>query len=115
MGFKKKISVGNSLCNEQNSNKRLENNARGQITVFEEYRDLLSVEEMCEMLCIGKKLGISIAGVWKIHCFRHNRIWKITAPSSGVCCDRVILNSDNFNAHKRMTLMGIIYFEKKKK
>ena len=50
--------------------------------MFEEYRDLLSVEEMCEMLSIGKNSAYQLLASGKIHCFRHNRIWKI--PKAGV-------------------------------
>ncbi len=50
--------------------------------MFEEYRDLLSVEEMCEMLCIGKNSAYSLLSSGKVPCFRQNRIWKI--PKEGL-------------------------------
>lgn len=54
----------------------------GVMILFNEYRDVLTVEELCEMLDIGKNAAYKLLASGKIHCFRHNRVWKI--PKEGV-------------------------------
>ena len=44
--------------------------------------ELVTVEELCTMLMIGKNLAYKLLSSGKIKCFRINRIWKI--PRSGV-------------------------------
>ena len=44
--------------------------------------ELVTVEELCAMLMIGKNLAYKLLSSGKIKCFRINRIWKI--PRSGV-------------------------------
>ena len=50
--------------------------------MFKEYRDLLTVEELCEMMSIGKNAAYRLLASGRLHCFRHNRVWKI--PKQGV-------------------------------
>ena len=39
--------------------------------------DLLTVEELCNTLMIGKNAAYQLLASGKIKCFRINRIWKI--------------------------------------
>ena len=39
--------------------------------------DLLTVEELCDTLMIGKNAAYQLLASGKIKCFRINRIWKI--------------------------------------
>ena len=39
--------------------------------------DLLTVEELCDTLKIGKNAAYQLLASGKIKCFRINRIWKI--------------------------------------
>jgi excisionase family DNA binding protein len=50
--------------------------------MFEEYNDLLTVEELCEMLSIGKNSAYKLLASGDLKCFRYNRVWKI--PKQGV-------------------------------
>ena len=45
--------------------------------MFEDYNDLLTVEEFCEMLSIGKNGAYQLLGSGKVKAFRYNRVWKI--------------------------------------
>ncbi|MBP2656593.1 MAG: excisionase [Firmicutes bacterium] len=45
--------------------------------MFEQYSDLVSVEELCEMLVIGKNSAYKLLSSGEIKCFRYNRVWKI--------------------------------------
>ena len=50
--------------------------------MFEQYNDLITVEELCEMLSIGKNAAYKLLSSGELKCFRYNRIWKI--PKQGV-------------------------------
>lgn len=50
--------------------------------MLEEYRDLITVEELCEILYIGKNAAYRLLSSGRLHCFRYNRVWKI--PKEGV-------------------------------
>ena len=50
--------------------------------MFNDYGDLVSVEELCEMLAIGKNAAYTLLSSGKLKAFRHNRVWKI--PKQGV-------------------------------
>jgi excisionase family DNA binding protein len=50
--------------------------------MFEEYNDLLTVEDLCEMLSIGKNSAYKLLASGDLKCFRYNRVWKI--PKQGV-------------------------------
>lgn len=45
--------------------------------MFERYDDLLTVEEFCEALGIGKNVAYEILGSGDIKAFRTGRLWKI--------------------------------------
>ena len=45
--------------------------------MFDHYSDLVSVEDLCEMLAIGKNSAYKLLSSGEIKCFRHNRVWKI--------------------------------------
>lgn len=45
--------------------------------MFNHYEDLLSVEELCEILAIGKNAAYEILNTGEIKAFRTGRIWKI--------------------------------------
>lgn len=50
--------------------------------MFEQYNDLITVEELCEMLSIGKNAAYKLLSSGELKCFRYNRVWKI--PKQGV-------------------------------
>lgn len=45
--------------------------------MFNEYNDLLNVEELCDILGIGKNVAYDILNNGEIKAFRTGRIWKI--------------------------------------
>ena len=45
--------------------------------MFERYGDLLTVEDFCEMLSIGKNGAYQLLASGKVKAFRYNRVWKI--------------------------------------
>ena len=45
--------------------------------MFENYSDLVSIEELCEMLFIGKNVAYELLQRKKIKAFRIGRLWKI--------------------------------------
>jgi hypothetical protein len=45
--------------------------------MFEQYDDLVSVEDLCTMLAIGKNAAYKLLSSGELKCFRHNRVWKI--------------------------------------
>lgn len=45
--------------------------------MFNDYPDILTVEELCEVLCIGKNTAYSLLTSKQIKAFQQNRIWKI--------------------------------------
>lgn len=46
--------------------------------MFEQYNDLLTVEELCEALGIGKNIAYEILGTGEINAFKiGDRTWKI--------------------------------------
>lgn len=50
--------------------------------MFECYGDLVTVEELCEMLSIGKNNAYKLLASGQLKSFRYNRVWKI--PKQGV-------------------------------
>lgn len=46
--------------------------------MFEQYGDLVTVEELCEMLSIGKNSAYKLLASGDLKAFRYNRVWKIT-------------------------------------
>mgnify|MGYP003451499941 CR=1 FL=1 len=45
--------------------------------MFNDYNDLVTVEELCEMLSIGKNAAYKLLASGDLKCFRMNRVWKI--------------------------------------
>lgn len=45
--------------------------------MFEQYSDIVTVEELCEMLSIGKNAAYQLLASGQIRAFRYNRVWKI--------------------------------------
>ena len=45
--------------------------------MFNEYSDLVNVEELCEMLSIGKNAAYTLLASGELSAFRFNRTWKI--------------------------------------
>lgn len=45
--------------------------------MFNQYEDLLNVEELCEILGIGKNVAYEILNTGEIKAFKTGRIWKI--------------------------------------
>jgi excisionase family DNA binding protein len=50
--------------------------------MFNEYNDLVTVEELCEMLSIGKNAAYKLLSSGQLKAFRYNRVWKI--PKQGI-------------------------------
>lgn len=49
--------------------------------MFEEYEDLLSIEDLCSILSIGKKTAYNLLHGKQIKAFRIGHIWKIPKRS----------------------------------
>lgn len=49
--------------------------------MFNEYNDLVTVEDLCEMLSIGKNAAYKILAAGELKSFRYNRVWKIPKDS----------------------------------
>lgn len=45
--------------------------------MFNDYQDILTVDDLCEMLSIGKNSAYTLLASGQIKAFKHNRIWKI--------------------------------------
>lgn len=45
--------------------------------MFNQYEDLLNVEEFCEILGIGKNAAYEILNKGEVKAFKRGRIWKI--------------------------------------
>jgi len=45
--------------------------------MFNDYPDILTVEELCEVLCIGKNTAYTLLASGQIRSVRINRVWKI--------------------------------------
>lgn len=45
--------------------------------MFEQADDILSIEEMCELLRIGKNTAYKLLTSGKVKAFREGRIWKV--------------------------------------
>jgi len=50
--------------------------------MFEQYNDLVTVEEFCEMLSVGKNAAYKLLASGQLKCFRYNRVWKM--PKHGI-------------------------------
>jgi len=49
--------------------------------MFNEYNDLVTVDELCEMLSIGKNAAYKLLSSGDLKAFRYNRVWKIPKQS----------------------------------
>lgn len=49
--------------------------------MFEDYEDLLSIEDLCSILSIGKKTAYNLLHHKQIKAFRIGHIWKIPKKS----------------------------------
>jgi len=49
--------------------------------MFNEYNDLVTVEDLCEMLSIGKNAAYTLLASGDLKCFRLKRVWKIPKQS----------------------------------
>lgn len=45
--------------------------------MFEQYQDLMTLEELCEALSIGKNQAYQIVSSGELSCMRTGRAWKI--------------------------------------
>jgi excisionase family DNA binding protein len=45
--------------------------------VFKEYNDIVTVDDLCEMLSIGKNAAYTLLNNGAIKGFRYGRVWKI--------------------------------------
>jgi len=45
--------------------------------MYEQYSDIVTVEEFCEMLSIGKNTAYQLLSSGQVNAFRYNRVWKI--------------------------------------
>ena len=45
--------------------------------MFEQAEDIVSIEEMCELLRIGKNTAYNLLISGKVKAFREGRVWKI--------------------------------------
>ena len=59
--------------------------------MFTDYKDLVTVEELCEMLSIGKNAAYKLLASGELKCFRLNRVWKIPKQ----CVIDYVLNQAN--------------------
>ncbi len=57
--------------------------------------ELITVDEMCEKLMIGKSLAYRLLGSGEIKCFKINRIWKIPKGSVYEYIEKKSQLSDN--------------------
>ena len=49
--------------------------------MFDDYNDLVTVEDLCEMLSIGKNAAYTLLASGDLKCFRLKRVWKIPKQS----------------------------------
>jgi len=49
--------------------------------MFEQYNDLVTTEELCEMLSLGKNAAYKLLSSGQLKAFRYNRVWKIPKQS----------------------------------
>ena len=60
----------------------INNNQKGCVIMFKEFSDLISIEELCEALSIGRNMAYKLLNSGEIKAFKCGRIWKI--PKEGV-------------------------------
>jgi len=62
--------------------------------MFDDYNDLVTVEDLCEMLSIGKNAAYTLLASGDLKCFRLKRVWKI--PKQSII--NYIFEQSNFNS-----------------
>lgn len=45
--------------------------------MYEQYSDIVTVEDFCEMLSIGRNTAYQLLSSQQVKAFRYNRVWKI--------------------------------------
>lgn len=45
--------------------------------MFNDFQDILTVEDLCDMLNIGKNSAYALLSSGQVKAFKHNRVWKI--------------------------------------
>ena len=45
--------------------------------MFDHYSDIVTAEDLCEMLDIGKNAAYQLLASGQLKAFRHKRVWKI--------------------------------------
>lgn len=69
---------------------------RKPIIMFNNYEDLITIDDLCDMLAIGKNTAYHLLNTNQIHAFRIGRIWKI--PREAV--SEYVLRSCNLDSAK---------------
>lgn len=59
----------------------LNNLMKGLITVYNDRTDLVTIDELCEILMVGKNTAYSLLKSDAIKSFKINRVWKIPRVS----------------------------------
>ena len=68
--------------NKLNHNKHMDKKRKKELfLMFEEYEDLVGIEELCSMLSIGKTMAYEMLRSKQIKAFRIGRSWKIPKKS----------------------------------
>lgn len=49
--------------------------------MFEQYEDMVTIDDVCQMLNIGKNNAYRLLKEGKLHAFKIGRIWKISKNS----------------------------------
>ena len=49
--------------------------------MFDEYNDILTIEEMCEILMIGRNAAYALLNSGTLKAFRIGKVWKIPKKS----------------------------------
>ena len=62
----------------------------------ETYNDMITIDDLCDMLAIGKNTAYQLLNTNQIHAFRIGRIWKI--PREAV--SEYVLRSSNLPRHQ---------------
>ena len=59
----------------------LNNSKRGLIIMYNDKTDLVTIDELCEILMVGKNTAYSLLKSGAIKSFKINRVWKIPRVS----------------------------------
>ena len=64
-----------------------------------QYQDLITVDELCEILLISRSVAYQLLSSGQIKCFRINRKWKIPRSSVYQDISDLMLSQDSHNFH----------------